>query len=435
MISKVVDDSLCTGCGTCISICPKNAIKLLKEQNHGIYVPEVEISKCNNCQLCLKTCPAYEFDYNDFNIELYGKRAENIFVGNYNKCYTGYSQEYNVRYNSSSGGVVTEILIFALESKLIEGVLVTRMKKNNPLEPEPFIAKTKEELIEASTSKYCPVPANIVIKEILENNIKCAVVGLPCHINGIRKAEKVNKKLKDLIVLHIGLFCGYGINFSGTEILLKWLNINSEQVHKLSYRGSGWPGAVTINHNNNEMKSITLRSYYGRFFLDYGFAPKSCLLCSDLTCELSDISFGDAWLPEYSNDKIGTSIIIARNENGTKILQNAEFNKIIFLKEVTVEKVIYSQKNPIYLKKKNITARRRIMINPELSMNENLVEAHIVDYIIAYYFLLNQYLSTKPYFRKLLLNDHAYYIIKSVRFIFNRIYTKKAISLLERNND
>ena len=35
------------------------------------------------------------------------------------------------------------------------------MKKDNPLEPEPFIARTREEIIEASKSKYCPVPANI----------------------------------------------------------------------------------------------------------------------------------------------------------------------------------------------------------------------------------------------------------------------------------
>jgi len=73
------------------------------------------------------------------------------------------------------------------------------MKKENPLEPEPFIARTKEEIIEASKSKYCPVPANIALKEIMDSKSgeKFAVVGLPCHIQGIRKFEEVNKILKE----------------------------------------------------------------------------------------------------------------------------------------------------------------------------------------------------------------------------------------------
>jgi coenzyme F420 hydrogenase subunit beta len=47
---------------------------------------------------------------------------------------------------------------FALEEGIIDGALVTRMKKDRPLEPEPFIARTREEIIEASKSKYCGVP-------------------------------------------------------------------------------------------------------------------------------------------------------------------------------------------------------------------------------------------------------------------------------------
>lgn len=438
MISKVVEDLLCTGCGTCESICPKDAIKLVKDNDNGIYLPHIEMSKCNKCKMCLKVCPGYEMNYNYFNIDLYGKIPTNILVGNYNHCYTGYSENYNIRYNSSSGGLLTQLLIFALESNVIDGVLVTRMKRDKPLEPEPFIAKTKEEIIEASTSKYCPVPANIMIKEILKNNTKCAVVGLPCHINGIRKAESINKKLKDLIVLHFGLFCGYGINFAGTEILLKWLNLNMEDICKISYRGNGWPGAMVIEYNKNNdnnirIKSVPSPSYYGRFFLDFGFSPKRCLLCTDLTCELSDVSFGDAWLSEYSNDKIGRSIVIARNEKGNTILQNAESNNKISLREVSVQKVLNSQKNPLYFKKKNVTARMLMMKNKDINIKEYLIEPDIVDFIVASYFLLNQHLHTYSFFRHMLLNKYFFKIFMASKFIFSKMYTKKAIQMVEKN--
>lgn len=53
--------------------------------------------------------------------------------------------------------MVSALLIFALEQGIIDGALVTKMSENNPLEPQPFIARTREEIISAAKSKYCPV--------------------------------------------------------------------------------------------------------------------------------------------------------------------------------------------------------------------------------------------------------------------------------------
>ena len=130
--------------------------------------------------------------------------SNNIHIGNYLKCYLGHSTDYDIRFNSSSGGLITQLLIFALEEGIITGALVTRMKKDKPLEPEPFIARTKKEILDAMGSKYCPVPANIALKEILKSKEgeKFAVVGLACHIHGIRKAEQIYASLKKKIILH-----------------------------------------------------------------------------------------------------------------------------------------------------------------------------------------------------------------------------------------
>lgn len=43
----------CVACGSCIKVCPRNAITVPK----GIYA-EVETSKCIGCGLCEKACPA-----------------------------------------------------------------------------------------------------------------------------------------------------------------------------------------------------------------------------------------------------------------------------------------------------------------------------------------------------------------------------------------
>ena len=156
-----------------------------------------------------------------------GERGLRDSMGSYLKCCIGHATESGVRYKASSGGVVTGLLIYALEHGIIDGALVTRMNKERPWEPEPFIAKTRDEVIEASKSKYCPVPANIMIKELLNahEGEKFAVVGLPCHIQGIRKAEQIYKKLKARVVLHIGLFCSHTDTFWLTDYLLKSMDV------------------------------------------------------------------------------------------------------------------------------------------------------------------------------------------------------------------
>ena len=356
-IAQVVKDGLCTGCGTCIALCPEEAIKLTINEKKGVYVPELNEEKCNNCGICVKVCPGHEVDFKQLNSEIFGKEPEDILIGNYLNCYIGHSTDYNIRYNSSSGGLVTALLIFALEEGIIDGALVTRMKRDNPVEPEPFIARTGEEIIESSKSKYCPVPANIALKEILESKEgeKFAVVGLPCHIQGIRKAEQINKKLKENIVLHFGIVCNHTPTFLATEFLLKKMKIKKEEITKFDYRGEGWPGAMKISLEGGEL--LLLGEYWGSGF-GQCFFPTRCTFCCDHTCELADISFADAWLPEVQEkDNIGTSIIILRNKKSKELLEKAIRKKKITLKKIDSSKVVQSQEEMLDFKKSNLKAR------------------------------------------------------------------------------
>ncbi|MDY6892811.1 MAG: coenzyme F420 hydrogenase/dehydrogenase beta subunit N-terminal domain-containing protein [Chloroflexota bacterium] len=240
-IEAVVKKGLCTGCGTCVGICPLDAIEMTVDHLRGIYVPALDREECNECGMCVDVCPGHNVDFRQLNLEIFGKEPGDILLGNYLNCYTGYAADSDIRYNSASGGLVTALLIFALEEGLIDGALVTKMRDDRPLEPEPFIARTREEIISAARSKYCPVPANIAVKEILKarEGERFAVVGLPCHIHGIRNAERVNKTLAERIVLHVGLFCAHTDTFALAELVLQKHRIDKEHVASFDYRGCG----------------------------------------------------------------------------------------------------------------------------------------------------------------------------------------------------
>jgi coenzyme F420 hydrogenase subunit beta len=95
-IAQVVKDGLCTGCGTCISLCPEEAIKLTINEKKGIYVPELNEEKCNNCGICYEVCPGHEVDFKQLNLEIFGKETENVLIGNYLNCYIGHSMDYDI---------------------------------------------------------------------------------------------------------------------------------------------------------------------------------------------------------------------------------------------------------------------------------------------------------------------------------------------------
>lgn len=332
-IVYVVENELCTGCGTCVALCPKNAIKLQLNMKTHVYLPILNKELCTNCGICINVCPGHGVDFEALNKNIFRKSPDDTLIGNYINCYYGYSTDYNIRYNCASGGLITQLLIFALDEGIIDGALVTRMKMDKPFEPEPFIARTREELIEASKSKYCPVPANIALKEILDTEGKYAIVGLPCHIHGAIKAEMINNTLRNRVVLHLGIWCGTTCSFLATEFVLKKWRIDKEKVIRIDYRGKGWPGGMSIYLKDGGTKFIPLADYWDINFSS--FSPYRCGLCCDASAELSDISFGDyRGHNMLSSEKIGVSGIISRTDAGETLLMRMLSKKQIDLFEI-----------------------------------------------------------------------------------------------------
>ena len=244
-IKNVPQNDLCTGCGTCAGVCPFDAI-VMEKSGLGLLLPYVDEKKCKVCGMCVTVCPGFKLDLDSLSKEL-DATENNSLLGKVYGSYWGYSNEDSIRFNCASGGLCTEILTYALENKIIDGAIVTRMSDNNPLETEPFIAKSKEDLLIAAKSKYCPVSTNKLLNFVKNQKGKFAVVGLPCHIHGIRKAQNVFPSLKEKIVLCLGLMCSHSVTYDGTEFLLEKLGFNKDSVSKIEYRGNGWPGSMQVS--------------------------------------------------------------------------------------------------------------------------------------------------------------------------------------------
>lgn len=438
-VKQIINSNLCNGCGTCFSFCPFEAIQLEIDNKMGIFIPTISEKKCNNCGICYNICPGHEVDFSSFNEDIFNCLPENQTVGNYRASYIGYSLDDNIRFNSASGGLVSSILIFALNNGIIDGALVTRMSVLNPFEPEIFIARTKEQILSASGSKYCPVPLNKGLRQIIEEEGNFAVVGLPCHIHGIRKVEKYNEILKNKIALHIGIFCANSVNIYGTERFLWDNHIDPMSVSAITYRGDGWPGKIVVSLKDGRKHHIERKSKNNTIFqklnynsaFHYDYMPKRCLVCRDLTCELADISFGDAWLPEIiETDNKGTSLVLARTSRGYKLLKNALECGVISLKEIEQSDLMRAQNYRFKMGWYSRLLCLKLLRKPVPRYTGVYSRFSIIDVISFIFYLPSYYSSNKTSFllaTKILapLRESIKFGLDGTAFILNKIKNLK----------
>ena len=376
-ISYTLHHDLCTGCGVCEDACPSKAISTIVK--NGRFIPNINNNLCKNdkgCHRCIDVCPGIGIDICRIAKEKFvdENTKTDKLVGRYLKCYTGHSNEHDIRYHSASGGMVSQFLIFLLEKKYIDGAVVTAFDPDNELLVKSYIATTAEEVLNAKSSKYGPVSLHGMANEIKNaKGSRYVIVGLPCHIEGFRKLEAIDKKFREKIAGYFAIYCSSGRTFYLTEYVFKERNIKKDQLRYFAYRDEGCLGSMVAIENNGRKTVERYQSYYHP--LRSFFIPRRCLFCIDHYGELADISFGDIHIAPYINDKIGINSLVVRKQAWLDLLLQAKNEGYITLEEISVETLNSSQKMAY---KKKIRNGQFINLNKIIG---NVVPQYDVDYL------------------------------------------------------
>ena len=353
-VDYTVSNQMCTGCGVCEDICPKKCINIRRVT--GEYKPIINEYLCINCGKCLKVCPGLGINFSKHQFKTDNHKYDK-YIGNYIGLHTGYSLDEDIRYHSASGGIVSQFLIYLLEKNLIDGAVVTGYG-DDYITPKSYIARTAEEIINASSSKYCPVALNKVGNEIIASEGKYVIVGLPCHIQGFRKRAAIDRVFRERVIGYFSIYCSSGRTFNAQDFLFKYYRVNKSEIKYFAFRDEGCLGNLTIKYNvkNTELKSskkisIPFITYYGSLLRSF-FKPHRCLTCIDHYGELADVCFGDIHIHPYDEDKIGISSWITRTQFWEELFQKAVKDGYIKMDSVDTETLNKSQAAMLFPKKR-----------------------------------------------------------------------------------
>ena len=272
------------------------------------------------------------------------------YIGDFKSCYFGYSLLEEVRQNAASGGIVSTILIHALQDKQINGALLCRsIIRDNEVAVEHFIARDYEDILQSQGSKY--ISTRFAAEAIpLINNHKgnLAVVCLPCEARILHYLRQKDSRIDKKIKLVITLFCGHASKEELTRLVLHKLNPYNKQIKGLRYRSGHWRGNLKLEFSDGSLITKPF-SYFGDYQNLFFFTESKCLQCGDHTGIYSDVSIGDVWSRKMKANPIKHNSILVRSDAGVHIINQISQNGMAHIFPVSAADICGGQSRSLLL--------------------------------------------------------------------------------------
>ena len=331
---EVIKPNNCTGCGMCVALLGgvmvyKNGTVLPDFVSKKKYIED----KVSN--MVYLACPGHGISYPSLYRKHYGRLPDNWLFGNVKKIRTGYALDSTIRRNSASGGVMTSVLCYLLESKRVDAVIIVRQGLKTPEEALVTIAHSLEEVLLSAQSVYIPVSVLDILSEI-NPKLRYAITCLPEQAASLRVLQHLWYEPANQIKYVLGPYTGTALESSAIRCLLKSRGIyRNDRIVSLKWRAGEWPGYLEIKLSSG--KVVKSKKVYYNFLIPF-FITQASLQSIDFTNEFSDLSVGDAWSPKFENIGAGFSVIVTRSTEMESII-----NEMIDKRFLKVENVALSK--------------------------------------------------------------------------------------------
>jgi coenzyme F420 hydrogenase subunit beta len=321
LYDEVVTSGLCTGCAGCVIACPHDVIGYRHEP--GEYRPfhieeELGPTDCihgqKGCTSCTRACPRFRAWEPEAEDHLFGRtRQDDEVAGIYKDILLVRAVDDTVYETGQDGGLVSAILIWALEHGIIDGALVSDLEGGaGGWKAKPAVATNRDEVLSSAGSRYTYSANTLAFDEALERGLEnLALVGMGCQasvpaIMWPRKVGKVSKPIK----LIVGLLCSKTFDDSLLDELF-WVKygLAKDDIVKMNIKG-----VFQLWMRNGDYHEINLKECHA-------WTREGCKTCPDFAAEHADISTGGIgdesdWTLTIIRSDLGRAIMSAMADDG-----------------------------------------------------------------------------------------------------------------------
>ena len=322
LFDEVVTSGLCTGCAGCVVACPYDVLGY--NDNEGIYKPfhleeEGGPGGCTHgdkgCTYCTRACPRFRTWETEIDNYLFGReRAPAEVEGISKDIILARATDPEIQEKGQDGGLVSAILLWALEHDYIDSALVSYLEGDGTSwKAIPGVARTRAEILAAAGSRYTYSANTMAYNQAIEGGAsKIALVGMSCQssvppVMQFRKAGKPSKRF----ALNIGLLCSKTFDDAIFEELFEAkYGLKKQDMVKMNIKG-----VFQIWMRNGDYHEVPLKECHA-------WTREGCKLCPDFAAEHSDIATGgigayNDWTLTLVRTDVGREIIVKMLEDGT----------------------------------------------------------------------------------------------------------------------
>jgi coenzyme F420 hydrogenase subunit beta len=314
LFEEVVTSGLCTGCAACIVACPYDVLSY--DTDDSRYRPfhidaEGGPEDCTHgqrgCTLCTRACPRFRSWESEVDTYLFGRpRDPQEIAGVAKETLLVRTKDPEIAQAGQDGGLVSAMLIWALEHDIADAALVSYLEGNGSTwRAIPGVARNRADVLRSAGSRYTYSANPLAYVEATDVGAeRIALVGMSCQasapaVMSARKAGKVARRF----VLSIGLLCSKTFTDSiFDELLDARYGLKREDIVKMNVKG-----ALLVWTKDGSEHRIPLKEAHG-------WTREGCKLCPDFAAEHADISAGGIGV---DND---WTLTIVRTERGADLL-------------------------------------------------------------------------------------------------------------------
>ncbi len=291
LFSEVVTSGLCTGCAACVIACPHDVLDY--DDQLGRYRPwhlDVDGGRedCTHgvkgCTSCTRACPRFRSWEPEIDVHRVGRERTEDEVYGVGDVLLARARDPEVAGVGQDGGVVSAMLLYALEHELIDAALVSALEGDGSTwRAVPAVARTRADVLATAGSRYTYSANLLAYREAADAGAeRIALVGMGCMASapGVMQARKAGKIARRLS-LTIGLLCSKTFDDAIFDDLFEQrYGIARSSIAKMNIKG-----VFQIWTTDGGYHEVPLKEAHE-------FTREGCVRCPDFAAEHADISAG-----------------------------------------------------------------------------------------------------------------------------------------------